>query len=119
MVAAMMFPLILDSVRTAAADSLWKRRNRAIVEFLAGYLGPWLALGVAAGLFQKSWVRTDWAAALLFGIAALWQRTRFHQQALIACCQTVPLAPQGWRADFDCLRFGAVIGAASWRRVGP
>ena len=112
MVVAMMFPLILESVRTVAADSLWRRRHRAIAEFLAGYLGPWLALGVVARLFQQSGARTDWAAALLFGIAALWQRTRFHQQALIACCQTLPLAPQGWRADFDCLRFGAVIGAA-------
>jgi len=112
MVVAMMFPLILESVRIVAADSLWRRRNRAVAEFLAGYLGPWLVVGVVAGLFQESWARTDWAAALLFGIAALWQRTRFHQRALIACCQRLPLAPEGWRADFDCLRFGSVIGAA-------
>jgi hypothetical protein len=120
MVAAMMFPLILPSVRVVAADSLWRRRQLAMAEFLAGYLLPWLALGLAAfGLRQQSWARTDWTAALLFGVAALWQRTRLHQRALIACCQRLPLAPLGWRADFDCLRFGANIGMACMATCWP
>lgn len=113
MAAAMMLPWVLYSVWVTAVGSLWARRHRAIAGFLAGYFGPWLALGIAvAGLRQAPWTHIDAAPALGFGAAALWQRTRMHRRALTACHRTYSLAPSGWRADRDCLYFGAIIGSA-------
>jgi hypothetical protein len=113
MVAAMMLPLVLYSIWLTAISSLWSRRHRAIAGFLAGFFGPWLGLGIiAAGLRELSSTHTYTAAALAFTGAVFWQRTAMHQRALVACHRTIPLAPVGWRADRDCLRFGATIGSA-------
>lgn len=113
MAAAMMLPLALNAVRVTAARSLWSRRHWAMAGFLAGYFAPWLAAGVAAaGLREASWTHTYAAPALGFAAAALWQRTPAHRRALTACHRTLPLAPAGWRAHRDCLRFGGTIGAA-------
>jgi predicted metal-binding membrane protein len=113
MVAAMMLPLVIRNVWVTAAGSLWIRRHRAIAGFLAGYFVPWLALGlVASTLREAAWSHTAYAAAIGFGTAAIWQRTPMHKRALSNCHLTVPLAPVGWRADLDCLRFGGTIGAA-------
>ena len=114
MVAAMMLPLVMGRVGLTAAGSLWSRRHRAITGFLGGYFAPWLVLGmVAAGLREGSGTHTYAAPALGFVAAALWQLTPMHRQALTACHRTRPLAPVGWRADRDCLRFGGAIGVAS------
>jgi len=111
MVAAMMLPLTLASVRVTANGSLWSRRHRAIAGFLAGYFVPWLVLGiVVAALRAASWTHTYSAASLAFVVAALWQRTSVHAKFLIDCHRRPPLAPAGWQADRDCLRFGAFIG---------
>ena len=112
MVAAMMLPLLLDTVRLAAARSLWPRRHRAIAGFLAGYFAPWLAVGLAAAWLLQAAPAHTTAAALCFAAAAAWRWTPWHQRALAACHRTQPLAPFGWRADRDCLRFGAANGAA-------
>ena len=120
MVAAMMLPLALDALRVTAARSLWGRRHRAIAGFLAGYFAPWLILGIsAAALREASWTHTYAAAALGFVAAALRQRTPMHRRAVIACHRTHPLAPLGWRADLDCLRFGGMIGGACVRSCWP
>jgi predicted metal-binding membrane protein len=51
-------------------------------------------------------------AAAGFGAALLWQVTSVKRHAAIACHRTMPLAPAGWRADRDCLRYGWVIGSS-------
>jgi predicted metal-binding membrane protein len=113
MAAAMMLPLVIHQVWVTAAGSLWPRRHRAIAGFLAGYFAPWLGLGfVAAGLRFGSLAHTTSAAAAGFVVAGLWQLTPMHRRALVACHRTLPLAPVGWRADLDCLRFGGAIGVA-------
>ena len=113
MVAAMMLPLVIHRVRATAVSSLWARRHRAIAGFLTGYFAPWLLLGmVTAGVREMSWTHTDAAAALGFLVAALWQLTPMHKRALMACHYRRPLAPAGWRADLDCLRFGGAISVA-------
>lgn len=120
MVAAMMLPLLIYSVRFAAFGSLWARRHRAIVGFLLGYLAPWLPLGIAAAVFRQAWWTHTYAVpAVGFAVAALWQRTTVHGRALAACHRTWPLAPVGWRADRDCLHFGSFIGAACIRTCWP
>lgn len=120
MVAAMMLPVLVDTVRVTAAASLWARRHRAIAGFLLGYFVPWLGLGIAAAaLRQTTWSHTYAAPALCFAAAALWQRTVTHKRALTAGHRMLPLAPVGWRADRDCLRFGSFIGAAHLRTCWP
>ena len=113
MAAAMMLPLVLYSVWLTAIGSLWPRRHRAVAGFLAGFFVPWLGLGVIiAALREFSPAHTYLAAFLGFVGAAWWQRTDLHRRALVACHRTMPLAPVGWRADRDCLRFGGTIGSA-------
>jgi predicted metal-binding membrane protein len=113
MVAAMMLPNVMYPVRVTAASSLWARRHRAIAGFLAGYFAPWVVLGiVAAALREGTWTHTYAAPAFGFAGAAVWQKTPMHRRALIACHVRLPLAPTGWTADRDCLRFGCTIGAA-------
>jgi len=120
MVAAMMLPQVFYEIRRTADDSLWRRRDRAVVGFLAGYLGPSLVAGLgAAFLRQRSWTHTLAAPALAFAAAAAWTLLPGRRRVLIACHQRLPLAPTGWRADYDCLRYGVVIGAACLRRCWP
>ena len=111
MVVAMMFPLLGDALRTTAARSLWPRRERAIALFLAGYVTPWLIAGAGALALARM---LDGAAPVVataaFVAAALWQLTAAKKRALLSCHRTMPLAPHGWRADRDCLRYGWTIG---------
>ena len=53
MVFAMMLPLVTPQVYRTALDSFWGRRYRAMAGFLAGYLLPWCALGLAAFLLLR------------------------------------------------------------------
>jgi predicted metal-binding membrane protein len=115
MIMAMMFPMVLTPVRNTAARSLWRRRHRAIGGFLLGYLGPWMVFGIAAaaimsGLRTQTWLQPAAAAGLGFGLAVLWQTTSMKRRALLACHRTLPIAPNGWRADRDCLRYGWMTG---------
>jgi hypothetical protein len=108
MVAAMMLPLMVGSIRTTAARSFWRRRHRAISIFLAGYLTPWSGLGVVAVLvaMQLPAAARAGAAAAVFVAAALWELTSAKRRALLSCHRTMPLAPTGWRADRDCFAYG-------------
>ncbi|HEU0121502.1 MAG TPA: DUF2182 domain-containing protein [Bryobacteraceae bacterium] len=120
MVTAMMFPLLREPVEAAASGSLWGRRNRAIGLFLLGYLGIWAALGgMVAWMRAFRWAGGDAAAAGGFLVAALWLLTPWHRRGMMGCHRRVPLAPMGWKADWDCLRFGGLIGGACVRSCFP
>lgn len=115
MVVAMMLPMVVEPIRTAAARSLWARRHRAIGGFLVGYLTPWILLGllasgltVAVGLGER--LPGAAGAAIGFALAAGWQLTAVKWRAVRSCHRTMPLAPSGWRADRDCLSYGWMIG---------
>jgi predicted metal-binding membrane protein len=114
MVAAMMVPLIIIPMRIAALRSLWCRRHRAIGGFLVGYFGAWMLAGLVCVPILIS-LRTSrfegtylWAFGFL--IAALWQITSWKRLAKLGCHRTIPLAPNTWKADFDCFRFGLIHG---------
>ncbi|HEX8597105.1 MAG TPA: DUF2182 domain-containing protein [Chloroflexia bacterium] len=113
MVVAMMVPLMLAPLRWVAFQSFRQRRHRAILLFLVGFLLPWMLVGVV-----PAWLRTfDWSynpllASGTFGLAALWVLGPVRRHALVFCHLTVPLAPSGWNADRNCLRFGLIIGAS-------
>lgn len=106
MTLAMMLPMVVDPVRTTAERSLWRRRHRAMALFLFSYVGCWMLAGLAASFITIS---HPFAPAIAFSLAGAWQLTRFKRLSLVACHRTRPLAPRGWRADRDCLLYGATI----------
>lgn len=108
MVIAMMLPTLIAPTRFAAFRSLWPRRHRAILGLLVGYVAVWTLAGV---LWQGILALTRWspgpvACAIAFAVAAAWQITSAKRRSLKACHRSRPLRPYGWRADFDCLRYG-------------
>ncbi|REJ77181.1 MAG: hypothetical protein DWQ30_15990 [Acidobacteria bacterium] len=111
MVVAMMFPLILQSVRTTAFRSFAARLHRAIGLFLLGHLLPWTLLGAVVAVVIPS-RPTPLGVATAFAVAAVWQLTPTKRRALVACHRSQALAPRGWSADRDCALFGARIGTS-------
>lgn len=114
MTVAMMVPLVSGPLRAVALRSLWCRRHRAMALFLIGYVAVWLIAGVAAvlatrtsGVFPNSAPLT---AAVGFLLAAAWHDLPLRRRALTSCHFTMPIAPSGWKADADCLRYGCGIG---------
>jgi len=117
MVVCMMFPLIVVPIRTTANRSLWKRRHRAVMEFLVGYMIPWLALGLGASALSSAIRVERWAVATrtlaavcVVIIAVVWQFTPIKRAALAGCDRTVPLAPTGWPAHRDSIGYGLLVG---------
>ena len=115
MVFAMMMPLVFGHIRFTATRSLWRRRQRAILEFVCGYASVWLLVGVAVSASLSvvgvtHLLNGRWMPAAAFGAASIWQLAPWRRRALAACHRTMPLAPRGWRADRDCLRYGGAIG---------
>jgi hypothetical protein len=116
MVAAMMFPLLTEPVRTVAFASPRRRRHRSIVFFLIGYTLLWSGFGLAlAAALQvvaigKTASSLPIAAACGFALAAAWVWMPARRLALVACGRTMPLRTLGWRADLDCLHYGVVMG---------
>ncbi|MBB4637003.1 DUF2182 domain-containing protein [Longimicrobium terrae] len=113
MIMAMMLPLVLANVRHAAFSSLSARRHRAIAGFVAGFLALWIPAqllieGAAAVLGSYAgWL----AAAAVVGLAAAaWEASPMRRTRARRCHATAPLAPRGWRADADCIRYGVMTG---------
>ncbi len=113
MVVAMMVPIMLDPLRWVAFQSFRHRRHRAILLFLIGFLLPWMSVGVVvAWLPALDWGHNPLLASGLFALAALWVLIPVRRQALVFCHLRIPLAPSGWAADRDCLRFSLIVGAS-------
>jgi predicted metal-binding membrane protein len=113
MVTAMMLPLALANVRHVALSSLWRRRHRAIAAFLVGYLCCWaVAQTVIQGTLGFLTPLLGWTsvAGLATVTAVLWDVSPGRRRRLRRCELTVPLAPRGWRADTDCIRYGVITG---------
>jgi hypothetical protein len=117
MIAAMMFPLLIGQIRTVAIRSFWFRRNRAIAFFVFGYITLWLLYGLvteACLQLQRTILPTvsTFLVPLCFLVAACWQLTEQKHQSLVGCHLTIPLAPSGWYADFDCYRYGFRVASS-------
>jgi hypothetical protein len=116
MVGAMMVPLVFTHLRVVAARSLWRRRQRAMAGFLCGYVALSLLAGivvivlVGAADIVASHLGSPALVATGVVLAAAWQVTPVKRRALTACHRTVPLAPRGWRAHGDCVRYGWIVG---------
>ncbi len=114
MAVAMMLPTAMPAVRHVAANSLYWRRRRAVVEFVVVYLGIWalfnaLVLGVAMARAPGG---SSLALPPALALAALWQWTPLKRRALRACHQPRALPAYGWRATAGVARFGLGNGGA-------
>jgi hypothetical protein len=114
MVVAMMVPLRADALRLVAFRSLRPRRHRAMAVFLFGYVVAWAGAGVVVVALLRAFpvLRGPAGAAAVLLAAAAWTIAPLRRRAMIECHRAIPLAPIGLRADCDCARFGARVGAA-------
>lgn len=114
MAVAMMLPTALPAVRHVAVNSLYWRRRRAVLEFLAVYLGIWAIFSAIVLGVLTSWPAANPTAVLAFilALAALWQLTPVKRRALRACHLPRALPPKGWRATAGVANFGLRNGGA-------
>jgi len=123
MIAAMMFPLLIGQLRVVALRSFWFRRDRSVALFLCGYTALWLLYGLvteASLQLQRTILpaASTFLVPLCFLMAACWQLTERKRLSLVACHLTIPLGPSGWRADFDCFRYGFRIATSCFLSCG-
>ena len=114
MAAAVMAPLVVDQAHHLAVSSLWPRRYRAVVGYLAGYLAGWTLVG--ALMMTAVHVVSPWVGAVplvvITGTAALVvAASEDHRTRLRRCGATRPLTLAGWRADRDCVDAGVRMAA--------
>jgi predicted metal-binding membrane protein len=114
MALAMMTPTAMPAVHHVAGKSLYWRRRRAAVEFLAVFLGLWIVFSFLALSPLSSWgpAGSTFAFPIAVGAAALWQLTPLKLRALRACHRSRPLPPRGWRATAGVADFAFHNGVA-------
>jgi predicted metal-binding membrane protein len=116
---AMMVPATLPAVRHVAFNSIDARRARAMTIYVAAYVAIWGIFGVISFTLiegRRAVIAIGDRALLasVLAIATGWQLTRIKRRAISACKRTVPLPPDGLRADRACARFGAM---QAWRCI--
>jgi predicted metal-binding membrane protein len=117
MVVAMMLPTALPAVRHVAANSLRRRRPRAMATFAAAYTLVWVAFGALVLLAARAWSGLDRAAVVAgaLALAAAWQLSAPKRRALRDCHRSSPLPPTGRRATAGVVRFAMRNGTACVR----
>jgi predicted metal-binding membrane protein len=117
MVVAMMLPSAVPAVRHVAANSLRRRRARAMVTFAAIYLVIWMAVGAVVMAALPAWTALDpdAVAAGALALAAVWQLSLPKRRALRDCHRPSPLPPSGRRATAGVARFALRNGTACVR----
>lgn len=125
MVMAMMLPVIAPQARHVALRSLWSRRYRSMVGYLATYVAVWAALGIvllltlhSAGLAGLADPPAGVLVATLL-VAAGWQTSRPRRRVMRRCGVLRLRAPRGWSADRDCARAGLRAGLQCVVTCGP
>jgi predicted metal-binding membrane protein len=126
MASAMMLPSALPAARHVALNSRWRRRQRGGAVFAGAYLAVWLLFGlVAVSLARLARLPegAGWPLAAALAVAAGWELTAAKRRCLRACHRTLPLPPDGWKADAACARFGLRYGwaclGACWALMAP
>jgi predicted metal-binding membrane protein len=126
MAPAMMLPSALPAARHVALNSRWRRRQRGQAVFAGAYLALWLLFGLVAVTVTRLARPPEgpgWPLAAALIVAAGWELTTAKRRCLRACHRTLPLPPDGWKADLACARFGLRHGMASlgtcWALMAP
>lgn len=114
MATAMMVPVAMPAVNHVGGKSLFWRRRRATAEFLAVFLGLWIAFGAIVLGALSSWgpAGSPYAFAAALALAALWQLTPLKLRAMRACHRSRRLPPRGWRASAGVADFALHNGSA-------
>jgi predicted metal-binding membrane protein len=118
MVAAMMVPPALPMARHVAQNSKRHRRQRGVFLFAGASLLLWLGVGLAAVTLGTLTGASDQRRWLLGGsllVAAVWELTPAKTRALKACHRTIPLPPDGRKADRACVKLGLQYGKSCFR----
>ena len=108
MVLAMMLPVVGGQVHTVATRSLWSRRHRGPVFFVAAFVAVWFAVGgvlVALVAPLGPGGSGSWLALVLL-VAAAWQVAPARRRLLRRCSALRLGHPSGVDADLDCARAG-------------
>lgn len=109
MVLAMMLPFTRDSLLRTAERSYRQRRARAVLAYLAGFLGVWLLpLIVLLPLRRYPLGHEALLATGLCLLGAAWSLHPWRARLFQRCHREIPLRPLGWQADCDALRQGAI-----------
>jgi predicted metal-binding membrane protein len=118
MVAAMMIPPALPMARHVIQNSKSYRRQRAGMLFAGASLLLWAGIGFVA-VSLAAWAGAyDYRRWLLGGsllLAAAWELTPAKRRALKACHRTLPLPPDGRKADLACVKMGFGYSRACFR----
>lgn len=118
MVAAMMIPPALPMARHVALNSKCHRRRRASLLFIGSSLLPWVGVGLVAVTLAGLAGFSDHRRWLLGGsllLAAAWELTPAKKRALKACHRTIPLPPEGRKADRACIELGLRYSRSCFR----
>lgn len=112
MMTAMMAPLLAGPLLHVWRQSLSRRRPRAILLFLTGYILVWMITGIilipGAIFLQTISLSVGMAPAFIGALVALiWQITPFKQLSLNRCHKRRALLAFGVKAEIDSIRFGA------------
>ena len=120
MVLAAMVPLTYDNLRYTSIASFKERRAVACQFFLLGFLLPWLALGIIVAMLRPA-IGPNAQGALFLALTAavVWFPVPLRRRAVVAAHREISLAPRGWPAIRDAVRFGSVIGRSSILSCGP
>jgi predicted metal-binding membrane protein len=116
MIAAMMLPSVVAPLRHVHDRSFARRRGRAMILFLAGYVVVWMcaALGLQAIVLAARWVSPS--SLICFGLTAaaalIWQASPAKQWCLNRCHRRPQLAAFGAAADRDAFAFGLIDGVS-------
>jgi len=113
----MMLPAALPAVRHVAANSLRRRRGRAMATFAALYALIWVAFGGLLLVVAPAWSGVDRTAvaAGALALAAAWQLSAPKRRALRDAHRPSPLPPTGRRATAGVARFAVRNGTACVR----
>lgn len=114
MAMAMMVPPALPTIQYVGVNSLYWRRRRAVLEFVAVFVAIWVTYSVIVlgAIGTSGAASSPLAPVAVLALAALWQLTPAKRRALQACHRTRRLPPKGWRATVGVADFGLHNGGA-------
>lgn len=113
MMLAMMPPLLATPVMHVWRSSMPRRRPRAIVLFVFGYAGMWLAAGIPMliGALGLRVATGGGALTAALAIALAWSASPWRRSASNRAHRLSAIRPFGVAADRSCLDFGIRHGA--------
>ncbi|HEX2149904.1 MAG TPA: DUF2182 domain-containing protein [Actinomycetota bacterium] len=118
MVVAMMLPPALPMARHVLQNSKRYRRQRAAFLFAGSSLLLWVGVGlcaVSAAALVGAFENRRWLLGGSLLLAAAWELTSQKRRALKACHRTIPLPPDGRKADLACVKLGWNYSRACFR----